>query len=191
MMNTKQSHQARSLRTGERCGALGSSVQPGPRRRSLRHARSESGIAMLETAIVIPVVALLLFALIEFGLAFARYQVVTNAAAAAARAAALFRINCQDDQLIAAARGAVTRYVGTMGLTATQLNPNVTGTSGIELCRSPSLTVEIAYTQTVPLVSVFAGFFSDGTSGLASGIQVRQRVSEFNENAIGSNNSST
>ena len=89
MMNTKQSHQARSLRTGERCGALGSSVQPGPRRRSLRHARSESGIAMLETAIVIPVVALLLFALIEFGLAFARYQVVTNAAREGARMAAV------------------------------------------------------------------------------------------------------
>src|SRR5262245_937505 len=57
---------------------------------------SESGQALIETALALPVLLLVLFGIIEFGIALARYQVVTNASREAARAASLFRLNCTD-----------------------------------------------------------------------------------------------
>ena len=50
-------------------------------------ARSESGAAMVEFALVVGLFVLILYALIYFGMALATKQRVTNAAAAGARAA--------------------------------------------------------------------------------------------------------
>lgn len=48
---------------------------------------------MVEMVIVLPFLMILLFAVIEFGIAFQRWQVVTNAAREGARAAAI-RVQC-------------------------------------------------------------------------------------------------
>jgi Flp pilus assembly protein TadG len=53
--------------------------------------RSERGQAMAEFALVLPVLALLLFALIQFGITFNNYITVTDAVRAGARKAAVSR----------------------------------------------------------------------------------------------------
>jgi Flp pilus assembly protein TadG len=50
---------------------------------------AEDGAALLEFAIVLPLMLLILFGMIDFGLFFQRYQVVTNAAREGARVAVL------------------------------------------------------------------------------------------------------
>ena len=52
------------------------------------------GTAMLETALVLPVVLLLLFSVVEFGRVYAEWNTVQAAARAGARAASLFRAQC-------------------------------------------------------------------------------------------------
>jgi len=56
----------------------------------------EEGAALVETALVVPVILLLLFAIFEMGLAFARYQVLSNASREVARVASLFDMQCQN-----------------------------------------------------------------------------------------------
>jgi Flp pilus assembly protein TadG len=53
--------------------------------------RNERGQAMTEFALVLPVLALLLFAVIQFGIAFNNHITVTDAARAGARKAAVSR----------------------------------------------------------------------------------------------------
>ena len=53
--------------------------------------RNERGQAMTEFALVLPVLALMLFAVIQFGIAFNNYITVTDAVRAGARKAAVSR----------------------------------------------------------------------------------------------------
>ncbi len=53
--------------------------------------RSENGQAMAEFAVVLPVLALLLFAILQFGIAFNNYLTLTDAVRAGARAGAVSR----------------------------------------------------------------------------------------------------
>ena len=53
--------------------------------------KGQDGAAMLEMIIVLPVLLLVLFGILEMGLAFARYQVVSNAAREGAREAGFQR----------------------------------------------------------------------------------------------------
>ena len=56
-----------------------------------RHIRAERGQALVEFALVLPLFALLLFAIIQFGIAFNHYLSVTDAVRAGARQAAVSR----------------------------------------------------------------------------------------------------
>jgi Flp pilus assembly protein TadG len=59
-------------------------------RQPRRH--SEAGQALVEFALVLPLLALLLFAVIQFGLAFTNYIALTDAVRAGARTAAVSRL---------------------------------------------------------------------------------------------------
>jgi Flp pilus assembly protein TadG len=61
---------------------------------SLLRKRYGRGSAMVETAIVLPILAMLLFAIAEFSIGFLRWQAVTTAAREGAREASLFRRDC-------------------------------------------------------------------------------------------------
>jgi len=60
----------------------------------LLRTRRARGSAMVETAIVLPILAMLLFAIAEFSIGFLRWQAVTTAAREGAREASLFRPDC-------------------------------------------------------------------------------------------------
>ncbi len=68
------------------------------RRRNRIHTalRNEQGQTMTELALVLPVLVLLLFAVIQFGIAFNNYVTVTDAARAGARQAAVSLYGAQD-----------------------------------------------------------------------------------------------
>jgi Flp pilus assembly protein TadG len=55
------------------------------------HTRDEQGQAMTEFAVVLPVLALVLFAIIQFGIAFNNYLTLTDAVRHGARTAAVSR----------------------------------------------------------------------------------------------------
>lgn len=57
--------------------------------RTLRLHRNERGAALLETAVVLPLVLLVSVGIFEFGRAFQTWQVITNAAREGARVAVL------------------------------------------------------------------------------------------------------
>ncbi len=161
---------------------------------------SQAGIALVETALLIPIVALLLFAIIEFGLAFARYQVATNATAAAARAAGSFRTDCSNGKVTTAAENAAKVYARTLGLTEADLKPSVVGeaefdssnTDGDGLCRSPTLIVTIRYQEEIPIVSNLSRLVAkNSNSAIAGTFPVSQQVAEFNENSVSRQSSSS
>jgi Flp pilus assembly protein TadG len=70
---------------------------------------SESGQSLTEFALALPVLAMLLFAVIQFGIAFNNYVTLTDAARAGARKAAVGRrLSNPQGATIAAVRGSAT-----------------------------------------------------------------------------------
>ena len=57
-----------------------------------RGARDERGQALVEFALVLPILALLLFAIVQFGIVFTQYLALTDAVRAGAREAAVSRL---------------------------------------------------------------------------------------------------
>jgi Flp pilus assembly protein TadG len=143
-----------------------------------RRNTSEQGQALIETALAIPVLLLVLFGTIEFGVALARYQVVTNASREAARAATLFRLNCTDGSTRADAQSAVRRFSDRLGLDNLALR--VEG-DGPNLCDSRTVSATVVFEHRFPIVSGFAR-----SAGFPSSITLRHTTSSLNENVLAS-----
>jgi Flp pilus assembly protein TadG len=73
------------------------------------HPKNERGQTMVEFAVVLPVLALLLFGVIQFGIAFNNYITLTDAVRAGARKAAVSR---NESDPVGAAEGEVRRSAG-------------------------------------------------------------------------------
>lgn len=118
-----------------------------------RYLTNNHGQAIVETALVLPIVVLLLFAIVEFGQIFNQYIVVTAAAREGARVAAV-----SDD---AAAQTAVVNAavsINTNGLTVNIVYPE----GGREQGKSVTVTVSKPIEVNTPLIkeiidSGFAG----------------------------------
>jgi len=75
--------------------------------------RNEQGQAMTEFALVLPVLALILFAVIQFGIVFNNYITLTDATRAGARKAAVSRDDPnRDADVMAAVRSSATDLDG-------------------------------------------------------------------------------
>jgi Flp pilus assembly protein TadG len=122
--------------------------------------RSEAGMAILETALALPVLLLVLFAIVELGLAFARFQVVLNAAREGARAATIFRSNCDPGVIEAAKNTAVNAFNdGRLGMRTITSDP--VQVSDGNACTARLITVTVRYTHEIP--------FTSGLAALAGG----------------------
>lgn len=64
------------------------------RTRRAAGTKRRRGTAMVEAAITLPIVMLVLFGSMEFGLVFSRYQILLGTTATAARVASVFRAPC-------------------------------------------------------------------------------------------------
>jgi Flp pilus assembly protein TadG len=96
---------------------------------------------MVETVIVLPLVLLLLFALVEFGVLFGRWLVVNNAAREGAREAVLFRPNCDPSAAETEVLATVQSYASSMGLSIPDSDINVDG-----VCAGPGSTSTVNVT---------------------------------------------
>ncbi len=85
---------------------------------------------MVETVIILPVLLLLLFAIVEFGVLFGRWQTLSNAAREGARTAVVFRTGCTVSQVESEVRATVKAYAASLGISLADADINVTGTCG-------------------------------------------------------------
>ena len=123
--------------------------------------RSEAGLATLETALVLPLLLLVVFAILELGLGFARLQVVQNAAREGARAASLFRATCNPTTVVTKTNEAVNAFSNTLGM-GTLPNPTLTFPQGGNACTAPFITVTLTFRHQIPLTGGFSSFFGGG-----------------------------
>jgi len=94
---------------------------------STRSNIRERGSAMVELVFILPVILMLVFAIAEFGVAFAQWQTINNAAREGARTAILFRGSCDAGAVDTEVRSVVDGYVATMGIDTTSLMYQLTG----------------------------------------------------------------
>jgi len=113
----------------------------------IRHLdfRNERGQAMTEFALILPVLALLLFAIIQCGIVFHNYVEITDATRAGARKAAVSR-DLPDPT--AAATAAVRSSAN--GLDSGDLNVSVTSSFD----RGSDVTVTASYPYSISLLGV-------------------------------------
>jgi len=121
---------------------------------------AEDGAALIEFAIVLPLMLLVLFGTIDFGLLFQRYQVVTNAAREGARIAVLPGYSDAD------AEARVTEFLTAGGLNEALLSaPTPVRTCeplGSQWINVVSVTVEYPYTYSA--IGALASYFGAGFS---------------------------
>lgn len=99
--------------------------------------RNESGQALVEMAIILPILLILLFGIIEYGRGFAAYLAVATASREGARIAT---VGGTDSEI----NSAVTQRTSAMRLDSAKLTISITPTS-CSRTRGASVTVEVTY----------------------------------------------
>ncbi|MBM7557196.1 TadE/TadG family type IV pilus assembly protein [Halanaerobacter jeridensis] len=103
----------------------------------IKLAKDETAQAMVELALVLPVLLLVLFGIVEFGRIFHSYLVIANAARVGARVGA---IENNDSQIVSA----VNNAVAPSNFDVNRLNINITPSQS-NRSSGDSLTVEVEY----------------------------------------------
>jgi Flp pilus assembly protein TadG len=121
--------------------------------------RSERGAELVEFALILPLLLLVLLGIMDFGLLFQRYEVITNAAREGARVAILPDYEASVDANVQAR---VNQYVSTSGLpgaaTATVGAPQTVAV-GTQCMTVRVVTVSYVYDYMFvgPIVGLFGG----------------------------------
>lgn len=112
-----------------------------------RRLHSEAGVAAVEFALVLPLLLIILFGAVEFGLAFNRQQIMTYASEEGARAGIILatpRPTAGDITNV------VTNYLAAVGLDTSQASITVTGAGGAS---GSDLTVRVQYPTSLTVLS--------------------------------------
>ena len=113
--------------------------------KSARSMRGHRGSAMIEFALILPMLLLVLFAIVEFAIALYDKAVITNASREAARAGVVFKVpQLTTDQIKAVAVNNCEDFLisfGTAAPSVTVSHPSGTGTGD-------PLTVTVSYPYT-------------------------------------------
>ncbi len=115
----------------------------------------ESGQSLVEFAIVLPILLALLVGIFEFGVAWNRKQVLTNAAREGARRAVVPPSPTPADTVDAV----VDNYLTSAGIQPTDVNRNY---SGLASTTGGTVTIQLQMTHTMPFVSSVAGLLGGG-----------------------------
>jgi Flp pilus assembly protein TadG len=113
---------------------------------SRRRIRGERGQALVEFVLVLPILLMLVFAVVQFGITYHHYITVTDATRAGARAAV---VNTDEDDPEAVAETAVRDSA--VNLDQSELDVNVSFT-GYE--RGDEVTVEAVYPYEINLLGI-------------------------------------
>jgi Flp pilus assembly protein TadG len=129
-------------------------IRLGIRSKLTRSARRrQSGTAMVEMIIVLPVLLLLLFGIVEFSILFSRLQTVTNAAREGAREAVVFRLNCNSSTVQDEVRATVQSYTSSGGVI---VDPSDISVSGACTGSNNDTTVQVVSNYAFQVVGGFA-----------------------------------
>jgi Flp pilus assembly protein TadG len=134
--------------------------------RRLTHLRREDGQAMTELALIMPIFAVLLLAIVQFGIAFNNYLTLTDATRAGARKAAVSRFigdnGASAKQAVKTAASSLDQAVLTPGISVTSIN-----TSGLADWSTPGdvVTVTAVYPYRINILgfSVTSGSLTSTT----------------------------
>ena len=116
-----------------------------PKRYSRHQFRGENGQTMTEFALVLPLVAMLLFAIFQFGIVFHDYVQITDATRAGARKAAVSR-----DLPDPAASAAAAVKSSASGLDPSNLDVSVSSS----FTRGSDVTVTATYPYSISLLGI-------------------------------------
>ena len=123
-------------------------------------ARRQRGLAAVEFGLIAPLVMILLFGIVEFGLALWRKQILTSAVREGARQGVVAtNPRKTEDQIITV----VKTYLAGVGWDSSQANVTVTGEGG---AAGTSLTVTATYPTSLQVISrLMPGTFSVNNTG--------------------------
>ena len=85
---------------------------------------------MVEMVIITPLLLMMIFAIVEFGVMFGRWQTLSNAAREGARTAIVYRSPCDAATVTTEVRTRVKDYAATLGMTIPDASITVTGACG-------------------------------------------------------------
>lgn len=108
---------------------------------------------MVEMVFVLPVLLLMLFGIVEFGVLFGQWQTLTNAAREGAREAVVFRIGCVAADVETDVRTRVTNYASAAGITLNAADIQVLGACGDI---DTNAQVDVTFTYSFRVVPGFA-----------------------------------
>lgn len=108
---------------------------------------------MVEMVIVCPLLLMILFGVIEFGVVFGKWQTVTNAAREGARKAVVFRTNCDATAVESEVKAVVKNYTAGIGITLQDSDIDVQGACG---SKDTSSTVSVTLPYTFSVLPGFA-----------------------------------
>jgi Flp pilus assembly protein TadG len=110
-----------------------------------RSRKRLAGTAMVEFIIVLPLLLMILFATLEFGVLFGKWQTLSNAAREGARTAVVFRRDCNVAAVTSEVRIRVQQYAAPMGITLADSDIAVNGVCGSS-DTSSTVNVQLPYT---------------------------------------------
>ena len=120
-----------------------------------RVRRTQTGTSVVEMAIVLPLLLLLVFAIGDFGIAYTRWNSLTNAVREGARAGVVYQLNCDPATVEAQVKATVANYAASSGLDGPSIITTVNGS-----CMGTDTQLKV--TATVPYnyvaMAALAGF---------------------------------
>jgi Flp pilus assembly protein TadG len=124
--------------------------------RPLRLTRGERGAALVEFALVLPLLLVVIAGVVDFGFLFQRYEVVTNAAREGARLASLPSYNGQTTLIRAHVRNYVQQGLALSNAALDATVPNTT--AGVNIANVTLSYTANGNTYQIPAVSVTVNY---------------------------------
>jgi Flp pilus assembly protein TadG len=144
------------------------------RLRLRRLVRSESGAELIEFSLTLPLLLLIVLGIIEFGLVFREYEIITNAAREGARIAILPSYGSAD------VTARVNNYLQTAGLTLglATVTPGAAVPTPVGATCVSMIPVTVQYVHAVPFLSGIMTYFGAtfGTMTLTATSSMRTEI---------------
>jgi Flp pilus assembly protein TadG len=98
--------------------------------KTARKRRYEAGTTIVEATIVLPLMLMLTFGIMEFGISFTRWNSLTNAVREGARAGVVFRVPCASGAVTSLVETTVADFADSSGIDPANITTTVTGACG-------------------------------------------------------------
>ena len=122
------------------------------RRRSLKIIKNENGASAVEFAIILPILVILIFGIVEFGIAYNNYLAITHAAREGARLAAVDLYNPKLEDIIRERAYPISPNKITVS-TPDGLPPKIGDRVEVEVTYSISIEIPFVGSWNIPLKS--------------------------------------